>query len=258
MSLPVGLLVFAAAVALALLSMPVYALLGARRDADAAQKGSQLFLGAGDFVVHWFLWAIGPAERIALRLGLSPGFFNFAGLGFGLLSGVAIGLGNLDLGGWAIALGGVADILDGRIARVRGLASRYGAFIDSTLDRFVEVFAFLGFGVYLARFESGPLLAMAAITGSLLVSYTRARGESVGVLCKGGLMQRAERLVLTCLACLADAALSPALRLPEGSLVLGVVGLIALGTFATAVHRTLWIARRLRAEDDHPPASPTR
>jgi CDP-diacylglycerol--glycerol-3-phosphate 3-phosphatidyltransferase len=241
-------------VGLALGSMPVYALLGARRDEDASKKGSQLFLGAGDFVVHWFLWAIGPLERLCLRLGLSPDFFNFAGLGFGLASGVAIGLGALELGGWAIACGGIADILDGRIARARGLASRYGAFIDSTLDRFVEVFAFLGFGIYLARFESGPPVAMAGITGSLLVSYTRARGESVGVLCKGGLMQRAERLVLTCLACLGDAAVCHAFELRQGSLVLGVVGLIAVGTFATAVHRTVWIARRLRAPGGPPAA----
>lgn len=255
MNLPAGLLVFAGAVLLALASMPVYALLGSRRDQDAEQKGSQLFLGAGNFVVHWFLWAIGPFERVSLRLGLSPDFFNFAGLSLGVASGIAIALGELDLGGWAIALGGVADILDGRIARVRGLASRYGAFIDSTLDRFVEVFAFLGFSVYLARFEWGPLLAMAGITGSLLVSYTRARGESVGVLCRGGLMQRAERLVLTCLACLSDPALSPALGLSEGSVVLGVVAVIAVGTFATAVHRTIWIARRLRApEGDAPEA----
>lgn len=250
MTLPSGLVVFAGVVAAALLSMPVYALRGARRDEDASKKGSQLFLGAGDFVVHWFLWAIGPVERLSLRLGLSPDFFNFAGLGFGLASGVAIGFGELGLGGWAIALGGVADIMDGRVARVRGLASRYGAFIDSTLDRFVEVFAFLGFSVYLARFEAGPLLAMAAITGSLLVSYTRARGESVGVLCRGGLMQRAERLVLTCLGCLSDPALSPALGLEPGSVVLGVVGLIAVGTFATAIHRTIWIARRLRSPED--------
>jgi len=248
-----GLKVFLGVIALALASMPVYALLGARRDEDAARKGSQLFLGAGDFVVHWFLWAIGPLERISLRLGLSPDFFNFAGLFFGLASGVAIGLGHLDLGGWAIALGGVADIMDGRIARVRGLASRYGAFIDSTLDRFVEVFAFLGFSIYLAPFAWGPSLAMAAITGSLLVSYTRARGESVGVLCKGGLMQRAERLVLTCLACLADGALSRALGLEPGRVVLAVVTLIAVGTFATAVHRTIWIARRLRAPEAPPP-----
>src|ERR1700740_2354556 len=85
------------------------------------------------------------------------------------------------------------------------------------LHRLVEVFAFLGFVVYLRAFAYGPLLAAAAITGSLLVSYTRARGESVGVLCKEGLMQRAERLVLSFAACLLDPPPAAALGLPPGA-----------------------------------------
>ncbi len=231
---------------LAVLSMVVYAGTGQLRDADALRKGTQFAGGSGNFIVHWFMWVIGPADRLFLRLGLSPDFFNFTGLFFGALSGALIAGGHLELGGWAIALGGVADIFDGRIARARNIASEYGKFIDSTLDRFVEVFAFLGFVYYLRDFTYGPLLATAAITGSLLVSYTRARGESVGVLCKGGLMQRAERLVLTCLACLADVSITGALDWPAGRLVLWVVGLIAVGTFVTAAHRTIWISRRLR------------
>ena len=146
----------------------------------------------------------------------------------------------------AIALGGVCDILDGRIARARGLVSPYGQFIDSTLDRFVEVFAFLGFVHYLRAFAFGPLVATAAITGSLLVSYTRARGESVGVLCKEGLMQRAERLVLTFLVCLLDAPITAALGRSAGTAVVWVLALIAVGTFVTAAQRTWWISARLR------------
>ena len=83
------------------------------------------------------------------------------------------------------------------------LDSKYGKFIDSTLDRFVEVFALLGFVVFLRATPYGLLVAAAAMAGSLLVSYARARGESLGVLCKEGLMQRAERLVLTFLVLLA-------------------------------------------------------
>ena len=246
----------AALLGLAGLSMVVYAGTGQRRDQDALRKGSQFAGGSGNFLVHWFLWMIVPADRLFLRLGLSPDVFNFAGLCFGALSGAFIAAGRLELGGWAIALGGVADIFDGRIARARNIASAYGKFIDSTLDRFVEVFAFLGFVYYLRGFTYGPLLATAAITGSLLVSYTRARGESVGVLCQEGLMQRAERLVLTCLACLADAGVTDAFDWPRGRLVLWVVGLIAAGTFVTAAHRTVWISRRLREADraGRPPA----
>jgi CDP-diacylglycerol--glycerol-3-phosphate 3-phosphatidyltransferase len=242
-----GLLALVVVFALAAASMAAYALFGARRDADAERKGSQFLLGVGDFLVHWFMWVLGPLERMALRLGLTPDFFNFAGLVLGAASGLLIGAGRLEAGGWAIALGGVADIMDGRIARARKLASPYGTFIDSTLDRFVEVFALLGFVFFLRPFASGPLLAAAALAGSLLVSYTRARGESLGVLCKEGLMQRAERLVLLFLVCLLDRPLARRFGWPPGTCALWVLGLIASGTFLTAVHRTVWISRRLRA-----------
>jgi CDP-diacylglycerol--glycerol-3-phosphate 3-phosphatidyltransferase len=231
----------------ALLSMGVFAATGARRDTDAERRGSRFLMGVGDFLVHWMMWAISPLDRVSAALGLSPDFYNLGGLLFGLASGIFIGTGRLELGGWAIALGGVCDIMDGRVARARQLSSPYGTFIDSTLDRFVEVFAFLGFVVLLRGFRYGPLLAAAAITGSLLVSYARARGESVGVLCKEGLMQRAERLVLIFLACMADRPLCAALGWAPGTLVLWTMALIAAGTFATAAHRTLWIASRLRS-----------
>jgi len=235
------------ALGLAVASMGVFALRGRRPDVDAQGKGSTFLMGVGDFFVHWFMWVIGPAERVLLRLGVGPDAMNVSGLLFGALAGVLIATDHLELGGWAIAAGGVCDILDGRLARARKVVSDYGAFIDSTLDRFVEVFAFLGFVFFLRAFAWGPLLAAAAITGSLLVSYTRARGESVGVLCKEGLMQRAERLVLTCLACLSDAPLGARFGLASGTIVLWIVGLIAVGTFLTAAHRTLWISARLRA-----------
>jgi CDP-diacylglycerol--glycerol-3-phosphate 3-phosphatidyltransferase len=227
--------------------MAAFALTGGRRDADAARKGSQFLLGVGDFLLHWFMWALGPVERLALRLGLTPDFFNFAGLASGALAGLLIARGELPAGGWAIALGGACDVLDGRIARARQLDSSYGKFIDSTLDRFVEVFVLFGFAVHLRGFEQGPLVVAAALAGSLLVSYTRARGESLGVLCKEGLMQRAERLVLTCLACLADPAFTAWRGLPSGTLAFWTLAVIAVGTLLTAAYRTFWIARRLRA-----------
>lgn len=247
MRLGTSVLVLLGALAVAVASMAVYAATGARRDADADRRASHFLMGAGDFLVHWFLWAVSPLDRISAALSLSPDFYNFGGLLFGMASGLAIAGGRIELGGWAIALGGVCDIMDGRVARARQLSSPYGTFIDSMLDRYVEVFAFLGFVVLLRDFRYGPLLAAAAITGSLLVSYARARGESVGVLCKEGLMQRAERLVLLFLACMLDRPLAAARGWAPGTLVLWTMALIAAGTFATAVHRTLWIASRLRA-----------
>ena len=144
----------------------------------------------------------------------------------------------------------MADVLDGRIARAGGLADARGVFLDSTLDRFAEIGAFVGLAVL---FRSSPFtLAMAVIAmgGALLVSYARARGESQGVVCKLGVMQRAERLLLLGLGGLLDSTVS---RLwgadPVGTLLVPVLGLVAVGTVGTAIFRTVWIARALRASD---------
>jgi phosphatidylinositol phosphate synthase len=243
-----ALVVVAAALAAAVLSMPVFALAGRRRrDADAERKGSRLLLGWGDFLIHWFLWALGPLERLLARAGATPDHMNAGGLVFGLLAGVLLGLGHLEAGGGILALAGACDVLDGRLARARGVVSTYGKFIDSTLDRFVETFAFLGFVAFYRNHAAGAFVAAAGLAGSLLVSYAQARGETVGVSGSGGLMQRAERLVLTILGCLLDPSLSRALGRPEGTVLLGVLSVIAAGSLGTAVYRTVWIVRRLRA-----------
>src|SRR5512147_2189849 len=151
------------------------------RDPDASQKGTRFLLGLGNFLVHWFMWAIGPLERTLLRIGATPDHMNVAGLACGLLSGIAIATRRLELGGWAILAAGVCDVLDGRLARELKASSRYGKFIDSTLDRFVETFAFLGFVVYYASWLGGAFVVAAGLGGSLLVSYAQARGETVDV-----------------------------------------------------------------------------
>jgi CDP-diacylglycerol--glycerol-3-phosphate 3-phosphatidyltransferase len=192
------------------------------------------------------MWVVTPVEQALLRAGAGPDHMNASGVAFGLASGLLIGLGHLELGGWAIALAGVADILDGRLARARKMSSPYGKFIDSTLDRFVETFAFLGFAAYFADRPWGPLVAAAGLGGSLLVSYAQARGETVGVSGSGGLMQRAERLVLQILGCLFDPHLCRWLGLREGTVLFWVLVVMAAGALGTAVHRTVWISRRLR------------
>jgi CDP-diacylglycerol---glycerol-3-phosphate 3-phosphatidyltransferase len=241
-----GALLFLAVVGASLASRVPYALGGARRDRDQEGKGAHFVGGWGDFVLHWFMWAISPLVRASLRLGLTPDFYNYAGLALGLLSGALIAVGELEWAGWAIVAGGIADILDGRIARLRGLASDYGDFIDSTFDRFVEAFIFLGFAVWLRATPSGAVLAAAALAGSLLVSYARARGEVLGVDCTGGLMQRGERLLLTLLACLLDRSLCARMGWAQGTVAQAMLVLLAATSFLTATQRTVWIARRLR------------
>ena len=227
--------------------MAVYALRGRRPDADAQSKNAQFLGGLGDFVLHWFLWLVAPLASLSIRLGLGPDFYNFAGLLCGALAGIAVAAGSLELGGWALALSGVCDIMDGRIARAQGITSRYGAFIDSLLDRFIELFFFVGFAFFARQTPHGAVAGTLAVGASVLVSYARAMGESLGVECTGGLMQRGERLALLSLGCLADRSLSAALGAPTGAVLLAIVYLIGVTSLLTAVHRTVWIARRLRA-----------
>jgi phosphatidylglycerophosphate synthase len=242
-----GLATLLAALALLLASMAVFAARGSVRDRDAASKNAQFVGGALDFVLHWFLWLVAPAATLSIRLGLTADFYNFAGLAFGLGSALTLAAGQLELAGWSLALSGVCDILDGRIARAQRATSRYGAFIDSLLDRFIELSFFVGFAFFARHSVHGALAGTLAVGASLLVSYARAMGESLGVECTGGLMQRGERLALLCLACLVDPSASAALGRPVGTVLTVVAYGIGGASLLTAVHRTVWIARRLRA-----------
>ena len=234
-----------AAALLLLATMPVYALIGRRRagDPDVSRRPATVLLG--HWVRDWLIWMISPLERLFVALRVPPLAFNAAGVALGAAAGVAYGVGDPGAGGWLVLLGGAADIFDGRIARARGLASKAGAFLDSTLDRFAETFTFAGLAVAYRASTWGVLTTVLALGGSLLVSYARARGEGLGVQFRGGLMQRAERLVLLALASLLDPLLAARADWPAGGLLLGMLAFIGLASLATALHRTVAIARAL-------------
>ena len=236
--------VLALSVGVGLLSMLVYRWSpeGRNRGEDASGRGGSFVLGF--FARDWFYWFIRPLRGAAFHSGASPLVFNFLGLALAIGSGVAFATGRLPLGGLLILLSGIADVLDGDVARRRGLVSEAGAFIDSTFDRFAELAAFAGLAAW---FGAGVpvILVVVGLGGSLLVSYTRARGESLGVLCKLGILQRAERMILLSLGAILDPSISAALGHDPGFLMTGVLGIIAVGTVGTAVFRTVWIARRL-------------
>ena len=238
--------VAAAVVGALIVSVPVYWLVAPQGRAATGGKGDWSSLVLGRFAQEWCYWVLRPVERAALWSGLGPLFFNLAGVAAGVAAGVLFATGRTGLAGWAILVGGTADILDGQIARARGLAGPRGAVLDSTLDRFAEVAVFVGLAAFFATDAMGLLFVSTALGGSLLVSYARARGESVGVICPYGLMQRAERLVLMGFGAVLDDAVSDALGHPPGALLKPMTLLVALGAVGTAVYRTVWIASRLR------------
>jgi CDP-diacylglycerol--glycerol-3-phosphate 3-phosphatidyltransferase len=237
------LVVLLGVVGVAALSMLVYGwTTHGRSSSDKTGRGGSFFLGY--WVRNWFYWAVRPVTRAAVGLHVSPFFFNAAAVALGLASMVFFGASKLPSAGWMILLSGLADVMDGEVARGRGMATQAGAFLDSTLDRFSEFAAFIGLAVF---FGSGwrVVAVLVALGGSLLVSYTRARGESLGVLCKSGLMQRAERILLLGVGAIVDPSVSRAVGCEPGFALTIIVSLIAAGTVGTAIYRTIWISRKL-------------
>lgn len=237
-------------VAFAVVTMPVYAVTtrGRPMDPEVARRPATALLGR--WVRDWLMWLITPLERAFIRAGVSPDVFNYLGALLGLLAGVAYAAGALSTAGWLVLLGGLTDVFDGRIARARGIATARGAFLDSTLDRFAETFAYMGVALYFVDSYWGTLATITALGGSLLVSYARARGEALGVSCKEGLMQRAERLVLLALASILDAPVSQWLGWPHGALLGGIAAVIGLGSLGTAIYRTVTITQELGRRGD--------
>lgn len=132
---------------------------------------------------------------VLIRMDLSPNFLSFLGLVSGVLVGIFFGTGHPF---WAlifIGFCGMLDILDGKVAANGNRKTVFGAVFDSSLDRYSEFAIYLGLGFYFKNRWILLLLALAFL-GSTMVSYTRARAESLGIDCRLGIMQRAERMVL--------------------------------------------------------------
>ncbi len=158
---------------------------------------------------------INPLVKWLIKLGFTPNIVTITGLILNI--GVAIifikgaeqgNRGDLSYVGWAGALilfAGLFDMLDGQVARLGNMSSTFGALFDSVLDRYSELIMFLGICYYLVahHYFFSSLFAFIALIGSMMVSYTRARSEGLGIQNKGGLMQRPERVVLTGMAALA-------------------------------------------------------
>jgi CDP-diacylglycerol--glycerol-3-phosphate 3-phosphatidyltransferase len=150
---------------------------------------------------------INPFVKFLIKIGVTPNIVTLIGLilnvgvAFIFIEGAEEGnRGELSYVGWAGALilfAGLFDMLDGQVARLGNMSSTFGALFDSVLDRYSELIMFLGICYYLVghHYFLSSLFAFIALIGSIMVSYVRARAEGLGIECKGGLMQRPERVV---------------------------------------------------------------
>ncbi len=158
---------------------------------------------------------IDPLVRLLIKLGLTPNMVTVIGLLLNIgvtvifIQGAEIGnRGDLSYVGWAGALvlfAGLFDMLDGQVARIGKMSSSFGALFDSVLDRYSELVLFLGICYYLVahHYFFSSLFAFVSMIGSMMVSYTRARAEGLGIECKDGLMQRPERVITIAVSAIA-------------------------------------------------------
>lgn len=235
----------------------VYFALGPWRRADRSalrRGGSALLPGV---LIAFFYWCLEPVIDGLRRVGIAPRHVTLASLYLAGLAGVAIATGHLLVGVWFFGLAAAADGLDGALARRGGTSSGAGAFLDSFVDRVSEAAVFAG----LAWYGAGGALtwvAFVAVISSILVSYARARGESLGVRGDVGLMQRPERLILLVLtlmlAPVAAVFLEPDAATPVYHVAIVGVGLVAVLSSITAFRRARWIYMRL--QDEHTPVEP--
>ncbi len=157
--------------------------------------------------------AVKPVGDGLRRTGLTPDHLTIVGLVVGAAAAFAIGAGELRIGLVLVILAALPDLLDGALARASGASSQRGAFFDSTVDRLTDALLLGGIAWHLASTESAhmSILPFAVMAVSSLISYQRAKAESLGLEAKGGLMERAERIVLICLGLLFDVLLIPIL-----------------------------------------------
>jgi CDP-diacylglycerol--glycerol-3-phosphate 3-phosphatidyltransferase len=145
-----------------------------------------------------------PVVAALAKTPITPNGLTWAGLGIAILAAVLIGTGHLFAGGFVVLGGSLFDMLDGALARGTGRISRYGAFLDSTLDRASEAVVLIGLlAFYAAAGNVGGTMAVALVwLMSLLVSYIRARAEAIQIDCEVGVFTRAERVFLMVLGLL--------------------------------------------------------
>jgi CDP-diacylglycerol--glycerol-3-phosphate 3-phosphatidyltransferase len=179
---------------------------------------------------------IDPVVTVLARMHVSPNLLTVLGMLLHILFAWLVANGSLQLAAIAIFLFVPLDALDGALARKIGRDDgNFGAFLDSTSDRIAEIILFAGFLVYFGGLENAWMMAATyvALTGSIMVSYTRSRAEALGLDCKVGLLTRVERYVVI--------VISLILNLPEAGMVI-----LAVGTYITVAQRVYHVWKQTK------------
>ena len=208
-----------------------------------------------------------PVALLFGRLGLTPNALTVIGLGIAAVAAYFASVQAWLIAGLLVAFGAVFDLFDGALARATGRTSRFGAFLDSTLDRAGEAVVYIGLGVGLLTLSTfGTVAAAGAMAAAFLVSYTRAKSESLGFspgngMAAVGLAPREVRTTILVVGLLAAGLVPPPHPIycliapcpqPLGPvwLLIGALGLIAILATITAIQRILFVYRQSKSQED--------
>jgi CDP-diacylglycerol--glycerol-3-phosphate 3-phosphatidyltransferase len=195
---------------------------------------------------------INAMVRVLASAGIPPNVLTAIGVLINVACGVLFGFGEFFWAGIVLIVANLFDMLDGNVARLTGRVTRYGGFLDSTLDRLSDMGVFIGIMVFYARETPqhsvlNVFLAGAGLVASVLVSYTTARSEGLGVKANIGFLARPERVVLFIIGALSTWDWNSTSfwhnRMPQ------VLWVLAVGSFWTLVQRMIFIRRELMALD---------
>lgn len=221
---------------------------GRQRTERVIRQGGTIFLG--EYLMEYGLWLFRPVTRACVRLNLHPDVLSWTSLALHLAAAAGLVAGYFGLGGALLLIGAACDALDGAVARARGLSSDSGELLDASVDRWAEMAIFFAYAWYYRTFALGFALSAAACVGAVMVSYVRAKGESMGIDARMGFMQRHERAVYLCGATIVSAIgvsfWEPNDPHPRHYLVLAALSLVGLFSNLTAIQRFAYVRTELR------------
>ncbi len=220
---------------------------GRVRSERVEAEGESVLVGKG--VMEMFYWAIAPASALCARAGITGNAVSYASLATGLAASLALGAGRFGVAAVLTAASFAGDALDGAVARARGEASPAGEVLDATIDRYVELAFLAGLAFHFRMRPALLVLALAAIAGAFMVSYSTAKAEALRVTPPRGSMRRAERAVFLLLGVTLTAILRgiPAAAAWSDAPIAVALALVAVVGNVSAVRRLSAIARALRS-----------
>ncbi|MFH1729309.1 MAG: CDP-alcohol phosphatidyltransferase family protein [Pseudomonadota bacterium] len=199
----------------------------------------------------WVYKVIKPFEDYCIEIEISPNFLTIFGFALNVIAGYLFSIGYFFFAGVVILLAGNFDFLDGRVARATKKTTVTGAYFDSVLDRYADAALYTGL-IFFYRESWVMFFALAALLGSLMVSYTKSRAETLNIDCKVGLMQRPERIVYLGIGSLFSSLITVSLmpfatdphHVPQ-HLLIGVIVILSVLTNYTALQRIIHVVRQI-------------